>query len=53
MRYKGEGKKGEGSLGGWSHVWLVLLNKTGNTGGFKVDGGDELSFRHTGYEMLI
>lgn len=32
----------------------MLLNKTGNIGGigFRVGGGDELSFRHTEYEML-
>ena len=31
-----------------------MLNKTGNTGGtgFMAGGGDELSFRHTWYEML-
>lgn len=32
----------------------MLLNETGNTGGtgFRVESRDELSFRHTGYEML-
>lgn len=35
-------------------VWLVMLNKTGNTGGtgFMAGGGNELSFRHTWYEIL-
>lgn len=33
---------------------LVLLNKTGNTGGtgFRVAGGDDFSLGHTDYEML-
>lgn len=32
----------------------MLLNKTGNTGGtgFRVEGGDDLSFGYTEYEML-
>ena len=45
---------GRGRSLGLSFVWLVMLNKTGNTGGtgFMAGGGDELSFRHTWYEML-
>lgn len=39
---------------GLSCKWLVLLNKTGNTGGtgFRVRGEDELSCRHTECKML-
>ena len=46
--------QGRGRSLGLSLAWLVMLKKTGNIGGtgFWAGGGDELSFRHTEYEML-